>query len=227
MPYDALLLDNDGVILELNEGDPDRLTRAVRAAFAEFDANPDEGHVADLVYGVMPERLHRIAEQYDVDAAALWRARDSHCSRVQCEAMDTGLVGLYDDVEALKALDQPLGMVSTNQHATLEHMFETFDLPRFETVYGREPTIESLRRKKPATHYLDCALADLDTRNSVYVGDSPHDLVAAANAGLDAAFLRRTHNHDISLTVEPTYEINNLHALPALLDGAVSPDGTQ
>lgn len=214
--YDALLLDNDGVVLELTEGDRARLARAVRAAFAEFDAVPHDDHVDDLVYGVAVDRLHDIAQTYEIAPDAIWEARDRHCSRVQREAIDAGHVGMYDDVDALYTIDRPLGMVSTNQHATIEHVVGSFDLP-LDTYYGREPTVESLHRKKPETHYLDRALADLGTRDSLYVGDSEHDIIAAQRAGLASAFLRRNHNRDVDLSVEPTYEIESLAALPDII----------
>lgn len=214
--YTALLFDTDGVILELTEGDRDRLERAVYAAFGEFATVPDDDHVADLIYRVDPDHLCEIAAEYDLDPEAFWAARDRHCSRVQRNAIDEGHVGMYDDVAALHALNRPLGMVSTNQHATIEHVIERFDLPLFETYYGREPTIRSLQRKKPAPYYIDRALSDLGTRDGLYVGDSEHDIVAANRAGLDSAFLRREHNRDVTLSVEPTHELDSLTALQEL-----------
>lgn len=213
----ALLLDNDGVVLELTEGDRTRLERAVRAAFAEFDVVPDEDHTRDLIYGVTADRLHDIAGRYDIDAGALWEARDRHCSRVQREAIDAGNVGIYDDVEALRAVNRPMGIVSTNQHATIEHVVASFDLPPLDTYYGREPTIESLHRKKPETYYLDRALTDIGTNDGIYIGDSEHDIVAAERAGLDSVFLRRGHNRGVELSVEPTYDVNSLATVPDLL----------
>jgi phosphoglycolate phosphatase-like HAD superfamily hydrolase len=109
--------------------------------------------------------------------------------------------------------------VSSNQQATLEFLFEHFGVGGwFETVYGREPDPESLARKKPATHYLDRALADLGVRGerTLFVGDTWVDVVAGDRAGCDTAFVRRPHRRDHALDTEPTYEVETLDDLLAL-----------
>ncbi|WP_255148901.1 HAD family hydrolase [Halorarius halobius] len=215
MTYDALLFDHDGVLLRVDPGDRERFHDAVREAFAAVGADPDAEDVRELVYGVSPEQVQAVADRYGVDPEAFWRARDEHCSRVQRRAIDAGEKRLYDDVDALAALDRPLGVVSTNQQATLEHVVETFGdrLPAFESVHGRPPTIRSLRRKKPNPHYLERALDALDATRALYVGDSPHDVEAAHAAGLDAAFLRREHNADVEPDRSPEYELQGLEEI--------------
>jgi len=97
------------------------------------------------------------------------------------------------------------------QHATIEYILDTFDLRwQFDTWYGREPTLESLERKKPEPYYLEQALADLGTENALFVGDSESDVLAAENVGIDSAFVRRSHSADVNLPVEPTIEITSL-----------------
>lgn len=84
-------------------------------------------------------------------------------------------------------------------------------------------TVESLRRKKPEPYYLDRALDELGAETALYVGDSEHDVVAAHEAGIEAAFLRREHNATASLSVTPEYELAGLGALPTIVDsGSVS-----
>lgn len=218
MRYDALLFDHDGVLLRVDPGDRDRFRDAVRAAFAEFDVDPEPDDVADLLYGVTPELLDRVADCYGVDRDALWRARDDHCSRVQRAAVDAGEKALYDDVEALRRLTEPPSVVSTNQQATLDHVVGAFGdaLPSFRGVHGRPPTVESLRRKKPNPFYLDRALTDHGADAALYVGDSPHDVEAAHAAGIDAALLRREHNADATLSEPAEYELTGLRELVEL-----------
>jgi phosphoglycolate phosphatase-like HAD superfamily hydrolase len=62
-------------------------------------------------------------------------------------------------------------------------------------------------------------MADLGIERPLYVGDSESDVEAARRAGVDVAFLRRTHNAERSLSVEPTYEVTSLHAVVERLSG--------
>lgn len=210
MSYEAVLFDNDGVLVE-------PVGRAVlrRATWEAFDAlgvstpNPDD--VDRLSIGVTPDVLSSVCESYGLDPERFWRARDYHSSHAQRIELRAGRAALYDDFDAVRDIDVPRGIVSSNQQDTVEFMhdfFATRDL--FATAYGRDPTIRSLQRKKPEPYYLHCALADLNADSALFVGDSESDVLAARNAGLDAAFVRRPHRESYDLSVDPTYELDGL-----------------
>ncbi|GAB3327180.1 HAD family hydrolase [Haloplanus rallus] len=210
MGYEAVLFDNDGVLVE-------PIGRSVlrRATWEAFDAlgvpDPDPDDVDRLAVGVTPDLLATVCEQYDLDPERFWRARDYHSSHAQRAALRDGRATLYDDFDAVRAIDAPRGIVSSNQQDTVEFMhdfFATRDL--FETAYGRAPTVRSLDRKKPEPYYLRRALADLDVETALFVGDSESDVLAARAAGLDAAFVRRPHRESYDLSAEPTYELGGL-----------------
>jgi HAD superfamily hydrolase (TIGR01549 family) len=213
VPYDAVLFDNDGVLVELV--DLDILHGAARRAFdAVGVSDPDPDDVADVAIHVTPGAVERVAAQYGVDPAAFWRAREREASLAQQTELRERRVGLYDDFDAVRSLATPRGIVSSNQQETVDFhhdFFETRDL--FQTAYGREPTVESLGLKKPDPHYLERALGDLDAESALFVGDSDVDLLAAENAGLDSAFVRRPHRRDHTPAVTPTYELGSLHEL--------------
>jgi Predicted phosphatases len=116
-------------------------------------------------------------------------------------------------VAALDRLDVPLGVVSNNQHATIEFLLAHHGLTQFETSYGRQPTLAGAAKRKPEPDYIRQALADLGTDEALYVGDSEKDIVAAHRAGIDSAFLRREHVADVELSVEPTFEVPDLRTL--------------
>lgn len=219
MQYDALLFDNDGVILERTSQDRPTFEGAVQDAFRTHGVmEPEPAHVRELVYGVTIPNLKSICESYGIDVDAFWQSRDEECSRVQREAITNGEKGLYSDVEALKTISGPLGVVSTNQQATLEFAYEKLDVPSFDVVQGRPATVESLARKKPAPYYLESALDAIGAETALYVGDSEHDVVAAQNAGIVAVFLRRNHNETVSLGATPDYEIKSLSELTQILN---------
>jgi len=218
MAYDAVLFDNDGVLIEPPAYDV--LYEAAQTAFETLSvSDPAAEHVEDVVIGVTPDVLDRVCAAYDLDVETFWVARDETASLAQQREIRTSDRDLYDDVETIDALEADLGIVSTNQHATIEYILEHFDLHgRFATYYGRDPTVASLTQKKPNPHYVDRALTDLGTRDALFVGDSESDLQAAANAGIDSAFVRRPHRLDYELAVEPTYEIDGLDDLRGLVN---------
>ncbi|WP_227353789.1 HAD family hydrolase [Haladaptatus salinisoli] len=217
MSYDAVLFDNDGVLVE--PAASSTLREAVLTAFAEFDAEPDADHVDALCRSVTPDDLDRVCAAHDLDPAEFWEVRDGAASEAQLRELRAGRTTTYDDVGALERFERPLGIVSSNQHATIEFMLDHFDLGRhFETYYGRPPTIEAVRQKKPEPYFLERALADLGVEDALFVGDSESDVLAAVNAGLDSAFIRRPHRADYALSVDPTYEIEGLPEILPLVE---------
>jgi phosphoglycolate phosphatase-like HAD superfamily hydrolase len=126
-------------------------------------------------------------------------------------------------VAALDRLDVPLGLVSNNQHATIEFLLAHYDLPDFETARGRRPTLAGAAMRKPEPDYLEAALEDLGTVDALYVGDSAKDVIAAQRAGIDSAYLRREHVADVELAAEPTFEVADLRDL---IERVVAPERT-
>jgi HAD superfamily hydrolase (TIGR01549 family) len=220
MTYDAVILDNDGVLTALTDWTV--MERAVQDAFRDVGVvDPDPQDVENLVFGVTPEILETVAGRYGLSPRTLWYRRDLRSSLVQEREIRAGRKPLYPDVEALSRIDRPLGIVSSNQSRTVETILDQYDLHgRFESVYGREMHPDSLARKKPDPHYLDLAIADLGATNPLFVGDSESDVQAAAAAGVDSVFLRRDHRAETDLAVPPTYEIESLADLPGIVHRA-------
>ena len=219
MGYDAVLLDNDGVITQMT--DLEVLARAVRGAFRDMGVDdPDPADVDRLVVGVTPDELEAVTTKYELDPDDFWYRRDLRSSLVQVRELRAGNKPLYEDVASLSEIDLPMGIVSSNQHRTIETILDHYGLTdRFGTFYGREMDIESLSRKKPATYYLDRAVDDLGATEPVFVGDSESDIQAAHAAGMDSVFLRRDHRDGLELAQAPTYEIDSLAALPRIVNG--------
>ncbi|MFB6086737.1 MAG: HAD family hydrolase [Halodesulfurarchaeum sp.] len=220
MTYDAVILDNDGVLTALT--DASVMERAVADAFGDMGVvDPDPADVERLVYGVTPEILRSVAGRYGLSPTALWYRRDLRSSLVQEREIRAGRKPLYPDVEALSRIDRPLGIVSSNQYRTVETILEQHGIgERFDAVHGREMHPRSLARKKPDPHYLDLAIGELGARNPLFVGDSESDVQAAAAAGIDSVFLRRAHRAGMELEVPPTHEIETLADLPAIVEAA-------
>ncbi|MFC6836317.1 HAD family hydrolase [Halomarina ordinaria] len=214
MSYEAVVFDNDGVLVELPSRDAFR--RAAERTFKRFGLRrPTRDDVRALVAG-NPERIRELCRTYRIDALEFCYEAAANAVREQKRELEAGVRRLYDDVHAVWTLDVPFGLVSNNQHEAVAAVLRFFGLEdRFDAVYGCPFTPTGLGRMKPDPYYLDRALADLETRDALYVGDSACDVEAAANAGIDSALLTREGSVDPA--VEPTHEIPNLGALPGLV----------
>ena len=212
MGYDAVVFDNDGVLVEPTDWDVIR--EAIREAFGEVGVDdPAEEHVEQLI-GVTVDDVHAVADAYDLDPEALWYARDTAGSAHQSELIRNGGKNLFSDAEALWELSAPRGIVSNNQHATVETIVDHYELrDRFDVVYGRQPTVEDIGRKKPDPYYLDRALTDLGAEDALYVGDTAKDVAVARRVGIDAALVRREHNAHVEPATEPEFEVPDLASL--------------
>ncbi|MFP9192971.1 HAD family hydrolase [Natrialbaceae archaeon A-CW1-1] len=208
--YDTVLFDSDGVLVTPPAAETQ--ATATRDAFAAMGVDDvDSGVIDELVAGVSPDRVRELCGRYDLEPDRFWTTWEDHDERSQFEQFRAGRRDCYDDLEAIDAIAQPCGVVSNNHHSTIEFVLEHFDLePWFDRYYGRPKTLESLSLQKPNTHYLERALADFEATNALYIGDSEHDVTAAHDAGMDSAFVRRPHTADVSLAVEPTYDVDGL-----------------
>lgn len=216
MRYDTVLLDNDGVIIE--PPDHDAILAAIRTTFKEFGVeNPPDSHVEQLL-GVTESDLLSICQTHDLDPEEFWYRRDMNAAGIQRRSLNAGHRKPYADLYDLLKIDCNFGVVSNNQHITIEYITETFDLD-FATHYGREPTVEGVRRKKPNPYYLKQAIDELDAETPLYVGDSNNDLGAAEALGIDSVFVRRDHRKEYELNYEPTYEVTDLNELATKLNG--------
>ena len=220
--YDAVLFDNDGVIVERTSDEV--MEPAVSGAFHELGVDePDPHHVDYLIRGPMDE-LVEVCESYGVDPERLWAEREARAAAAQKESIRNGGKPLYDDVAAVADLPVPLGIVSNNQSETIDFVADFHGLDWLDLAHGREMTLEGVSRKKPEPYYLNRAMDQLGVDSALYVGDSAVDVAAADAAGIDSAFVRRPHRADYDLPHEPTYEIDGLDEIPDLLRGATVPE---
>lgn len=208
--YDAIVFDNDGVIVEPT--DRTVLVDAVVESFEAFDLDVDRAFAERTVANdVVPAETIR---EYGVDPEPFWHYRELSASLAQQAHVRAGGKPVYDDVVVLGDLDVPLALVSNNQHATVEFLLAYHGLSDlFVSARGRAPTLAGAAERKPEPQLIEAALSDLGTTDALYVGDSEKDVVAARRAGIDSAFLRRSHVDHVELSVEPTVEVTDLHQL--------------
>ena len=221
MDYDALIFDNDGVLV--TPTDRRLWHRASRLAFQDLGvADVVDSHLERLD-GYCLSALVRVCEHYGVNSDDFWKRREAYAARAQREHIRTGQKDAYDDIGTLRGLDPTVGIVSNNQQETIDFVVEHFGLDAVvDTQYGREPSLDGLTRMKPNSHYLREAIHDLGAVNPLYVGDSGVDMAAAADLGIDSVFVRRPHRTGYEPNPEPTYEVDSLATLRALCTPAVA-----
>jgi HAD superfamily hydrolase (TIGR01549 family) len=214
----VVLFDMDGVVLEGRGADPVVHERALEDALADRGLTVSERHRTGLSGYEYTETFAEACRAVGVDPEGFYAERERHSARRIAERVRAGVRGLYPDVDALPGLAERyrLGLVSNNYHRAVEAVVDHHALDVFTVVRGREPGLEGFRRRKPEPYYLLETLDRLDADRGLYVGDRETDLVAAERAGLDGVFLRREHNADVELGVEPAGRIDSLAELAAL-----------
>jgi phosphoglycolate phosphatase-like HAD superfamily hydrolase len=208
--YDAVIFDNDGVIVEPT--DRAVLVDAVVEALDAFDLDVGRAFAEQTVANdAVPTETVRA---HGVDPEPFWHHRELSASLAQQAHVRDGGKPVYDDVVALGDLRVPLALVSNNQHATVEFLLAYHDIgDLFVSARGRSPTLAGAAKRKPEPHLIEAALSELGTTDALYVGDSEIDVVAAQRAGIDSAFLRREHVDHVELSVEPTFEVTGIEQL--------------
>jgi len=216
--YEAYVFDLDGVLLGFSD-DLSGYLETIEGIFAERGIDADDSDVVTFArYDELDtERLRSVCEKYDVSFEEAWRERERRAFEYQVDHIDEGKRAPYDDIDAVRriAASNPSAVVSNNQHATAEYAAGALGLD-FDAVYGREPTVAGIERGKPSPYYVESALEDLGTRDALYVGDSPTDVIAARRAGIDSAFVARPHAPEpesLDGETKPTHVFDDLSAL--------------
>jgi len=209
----------DGVVLK-GRGTPQSVyDRAAERAAAEMGVEPSERAMSLLrEHGYVT--VARGCSLAGVDPREFWRLKEKHACEVCHERLRDRERGVYDDTEAIADIADvaAVGLVSNNRQQTVEFVADHFSLP-FEVTVGRSPTPEGFGRRKPLPDLLVEASEEIgaDTESWLYVGDRRKDTVAARAAGMEAAYLRRSHNEDEPLPSGAAYELGSLRELRRVL----------
>ena len=211
----AILFDMDGVLLEGRSADPVVHSLALEDLLADRGLNVDDSGRTALSEYAYTDAFVDACAAIDVDPVSFYTAREERSAAHIIDRIADGARGVYDDVDALDRLPDraAVGVVSNNYHPAVTFVVERFGLNVFEFVRGRDFGPEGFSRRKPDPYYLNEALDALEASGGLYVGDRETDVRAAERAGIDSVFLRREHNADVALDVDPTAEVDGLDAV--------------
>jgi HAD superfamily hydrolase (TIGR01549 family) len=206
----AVLFDMDGVLLEGRGTDPAVHARALDDLLEARGMDVAEEHRATLSTYEYSDAFVEACAAVGVDPEAFYTAREEYSAARTVE--HAAGRDRFDDVDAIDGLTDrvAVGLVSNNYHRTVEFVVDRLELTAFDVARGRELGPVGFSRRKPEPYYLLETLEALGATGGIYVGDRETDVVAAHRAGLESAFIRRDHNADVELSVEPTVEVDGL-----------------
>lgn len=194
--YEAVLFDVDGVLLRGRQTDAGVYEAAARRIESEFDAA--NGDIVDhLVSPVDVDAVRTACADAGVPADEVWARREALATAFELDHLDAGRRQPFGDIDHLRGLDRPVGLVSSNRDGFVARVADRLSIPAQVTI-GREPALEDFVRRKPEPDFLHRALDALGNPEAIYVGDRRTDTVAAGRAGIDAALLDRPDAQPLS-----------------------------
>lgn len=217
--YEAVLFDMDGVLIQGPSTPSEVYQNAADDVIEFFELSVTESQRAKLGAYRYNEKMRATCRELGIDPEEFWAARERFACRRSNRRLQGGSRPPYPDTETLEGLSVPLAIVSNNRDATVkfvaDHLFPRY----FAVARGRDRTAEGFQRRKPESDYIDEVLAELGVERALFVGDREADVIGAHRAGIDAAFLRRDHNGQVTPEETPEADIESLEELPALLEG--------
>jgi HAD superfamily hydrolase (TIGR01549 family) len=164
---------------------------------------------------------HRIIKDMtqDLPATVQRRAVSDYYECYQTHVSTRGLVfpGITDLLRRIKSSGRRLALFTGVERNMMEYTLNPFKLSEFFEV---RITADDIERSKPDPDGINLALSRLKARakDSMYVGDSPADIIAGKHAGvLTAAALWSPENRGDPTTEHPDYEFRSVQQLSDFL----------
>jgi HAD superfamily hydrolase (TIGR01509 family) len=193
-PFDAVIFDNDGLLLDTEEA----WTRAERDLFERYGREFTTEHKRALLgnaHAVAAAKLEAMLEQPGA-GARLWAELDA---LVMEEALAGVLPrpGARELLDALAARGTPIAIASNSKRAFVERVLEVSGLP-LDGV-GAVVTVEDVGHPKPAPdiYVAACRALGADPARSVALEDSPPGVRSARDAGMFVIAVPYFDDHDL------------------------------
>lgn len=194
--YDHISFDLDGVLLDSEKYGPDGwIRRAFDKVLSELEVKNNKENFERLFSDSLKEDIEGICRKFGLSGPKkLWSVREKHLIREKLEALTSGEIRPFKDVEAIPKLSKQysLSIVSNSPQSVADKFVEIAEIePFFNTVIGRGSTLEDFMKTKPDPHLLKKMMKDVGPKEAIYVGDRETDFLAANSLGLDFFWMRR------------------------------------
>lgn len=170
-----ILFDFDGTLMDTNE----LIVEALNAAATKYRGTDISREELDSILG---KPLGIQMQALDPDN---WEAMEAYYRtyyRERRDAYTKEFTGIREMLEALKAMGIKMGIVSNKGSSGIAHGLAAFDLGQyFETAISAD----DVTKRKPDPEGIVKALAVMNglPEQTLFVGDSAHDIECGQNAG--------------------------------------------
>lgn len=216
---EAVLFDLDGTLLDTLDLILTSFRHATLVVLGE--ALPDELLLRDMGMP-LARQLREIAPAHAEELLEVYRAHNA----AHHDALARVFSGTSAVLDRLEELGVPMGVVTSKGSPMAHHGLERFGIRRY---FRAVVTADDVSVHKPDPYPLAhaAALLGVELANTVYLGDSPHDIAAArAGGAVSVAALWGAFPATTLIAAGPDHAIESICELPALL-GFDKPDGAQ
>ena len=137
--------------------------------------------------------------------------------RLHHDRLTNAFPGVLEVLDELESRGHPMGIVTSKSNEMMDRGLEWVGIMRhMRTRIG----MDNAKRHKPDPHPVQVALEELEYEpfESIFVGDSPHDIASGNAAGVTTvAALWGPFSREQLEPLRPTHYLENIRDLPALV----------
>lgn len=212
MRYRAVLFDLDGTLLDTNE--------LIMASFLHtLDIHCPGKYKREDVLAIMGQPLITQMRLLDAEQAeAMVETYTRHNLATHDEHV-TAFPHVLETVPRLKDIGMKLAIVTNKRRPVVEMGLKLFGL---ESYFDMVVCVGDVQKPKPDPEMVNMACEQLGVtaEESLMVGDSKYDIMAATNAQVDSAGVEWSLHTDELKEQQPTYMLKELHELISIVQGA-------
>lgn len=212
MKIDGIIFDFDGTLVDTFDTHLQSWREAFKSVGSKMDnkkfINNFGKSYKDFTFSIDPNLSNFDADKVIQTEKKLMKTRSSQYNLFpECREV----------LEILNEKNIKCMIASSNPHQVTENLLAQFKISHLiSKVVGPD----DVKNGKPAPDMLLLALdsCGIAARNSIMVGDTPHDILAGKNASTKTALVFRRKEQEDHVSIDPDYIITNLKELLNLLD---------